>query len=61
MEDESTVRKLSRHILCECGYTVLEAENGADAIEIARQHADQIDIVVTDIVMPIMGGKKCCN
>ena len=58
VEDESTVRKLSRHILCECGYTVLEAENGADAIEIARQHADQIDIVVTDIVMPIMGAKK---
>ena len=58
VEDESTVRKLSRHILCECGYTVLEAENGAEAIEIARQHADRIDLVVTDIVMPIMGAKK---
>ena len=58
VEDESTVRKLSRHILCECGYTVLEAENGAEAIEIARQHAGHIDIVVTDIVMPIMGAKK---
>ena len=58
VEDESTVRKLSRHILCECGYTVLEAENGAEAIEIARRHAGQIDIVVTDTVMPIMGAKK---
>ena len=58
VEDESTVRKLSRHILCECGYTVLEAENGAEAIEVARRHAGQIDIVVTDIVMPIMGAKK---
>ena len=58
VEDESTVRKLSRHILCECGYTVLEAENGAEAIEIARRHAGRIDLVVTDIVMPIMGAKK---
>jgi PAS domain S-box-containing protein len=58
VEDESSVRKLSRHILSECGYTVLEAENGAEAIEIARQHAGRIDIVVTDIVMPIMGAKK---
>jgi PAS domain S-box-containing protein len=58
VEDESTVRKLSQHILRSCGYTVLEAENGAEAIEIARQHAGQIDIVVTDIVMPIMGARK---
>lgn len=58
VEDESTVRKLSQHILRSCGYTVLEAENGAEAIEIARQHAGQIDLVVTDIVMPIMGARR---
>ena len=58
VEDESTVRKLGRHILCECGYTVLEAENGVEAIEIARLYAGQIDLVVTDIVMPVMGTQQ---
>ena len=57
VEDEAAVRSLSRHILETCGYTVFEAENGEKAIDIALHHADKIDIIVTDVVMPIMGAR----
>jgi len=57
VEDESAVRSLSRHLLSTCGYHVLEAENGADAILVARRHAGTIDLVVTDVVMPVMGAR----
>ena len=58
VEDEAAVRSLSHHILKSCGYRVLEAENGACAIEVARLHAGEIDIVVTDVIMPVMGARK---
>jgi CheY-like chemotaxis protein len=57
VEDEAAVRSLSRHILETCGYTVFEAGNGEEAIDIALHHADEIDIIVTDVVMPIMGAR----
>jgi PAS domain S-box-containing protein len=57
VEDESAVRSLSRHMLSTCGYHVLDAENGAEAIQVARRHAGTIDIVVTDVVMPVMGAR----
>ena len=57
VEDEVSVRFLSRRILETCGYKVLEAENGAAAIEVAKRHAAEIDIVVTDVIMPIMGAR----
>ena len=58
VEDEAAVRLLSRHILKSCGYSVLEAENGMEAIDIAKLHADKIDIIVTDVVMPVMGARN---
>ncbi len=58
VEDEAAVRSLSHYILKSCGYRVLEAENGACAIEVARLHAGEIDIVVTDVIMPVMGARK---
>ena len=57
VEDEASVRSLSRHILETCGYTVFEAENGADAIDIALHHPGKFDIIVTDVVMPVMGAR----
>ncbi len=58
VEDEAAVRSLSHYILKSSGYRVLEAENGACAIEVARLHAGEIDIVVTDVIMPVMGACK---
>ncbi len=57
VEDEAAVRSLSRHILETHGYNVLEAENGETAIEMARLHPDKVDIIVTDVVMPVMGAR----
>jgi len=57
VEDEEMVRNLSREILEECGYTVIEAENGAEAL--AKCAPDcQIDLLMTDVVMPVMGGRE---
>ena len=56
-EDESGVRMLARRIMERAGFTVLEARHGADALLLWRQHADEIDVVVTDLVMPEMGGR----
>ncbi|HEY3381287.1 MAG TPA: PAS domain S-box protein [Vicinamibacterales bacterium] len=56
VEDEDAVRHLLRDILRRYGYTVLEAQNGPRAIEICQQHEGQIDLVITDMVMPQMSG-----
>jgi two-component system, cell cycle sensor histidine kinase and response regulator CckA len=56
-EDESGVRMLARRIMERAGFTVLEARHGADALLLWRQHVDEIDVVVTDLVMPEMGGR----
>ena len=58
VEDEDAVRALTRHGLTMLGYTVLEASRGEDAIRIARQHQGPIQLVVTDVVMPGMGGRQ---
>ncbi|MGH0035574.1 MAG: GAF domain-containing protein [Myxococcota bacterium] len=56
VEDEQAVRKLARRILERDGYRVLEARDGVEALETARQTADPIDLLITDVVMPRMGG-----
>jgi two-component system cell cycle sensor histidine kinase/response regulator CckA len=56
VEDEESVRALVRKILQSLGYDVLEAHNGEQALKIARQHPGAIDLVVSDLVMPEMGG-----
>lgn len=52
VEDEASVRRLAREFLEISGYTVLEASNGADAIQLAEQHDSPIHLMVTDVVMP---------
>lgn len=56
-EDEESVRALAARILRQQGYTVLEAQDGEAAIEIAREFAGDIDLVVTDVVMPGISGR----
>jgi CheY-like chemotaxis protein len=55
-EDEVGVRKYTREILERYGYVVVESTNGADALSIARSHPGPIHMLLTDIIMPIMGG-----
>jgi PAS domain S-box-containing protein len=56
-EDEEKVREAGQEILESLGYQVLTVENGREALK-AYQAADQIDLVLTDMVMPEMGGKE---
>ena len=55
-EDEESVRSLVRRALESEGYAVLEAEDGESAIAVAEQHALRVDVLVTDLVMPRLGG-----
>lgn len=57
VEDEDAVRALSRFTLQQCGYTVLEASQGEEAIRVARDHPETIHLLVTDVVMPGIGGR----
>jgi two-component system, cell cycle sensor histidine kinase and response regulator CckA len=58
VEDNVTVRKAAQRILSECGYEVLEAGNGADAIQVPQNHPKIIDLLVADLVMPGMNGRE---
>ncbi|MGO8786973.1 MAG: response regulator [Terriglobia bacterium] len=57
-EDEAGVRKYTREILARCGYMVLEASNGVEALSIAQNHGAPIHLLLTDIIMPVMGGME---
>ena len=61
VEDEEAVRQSTREFLTLKGYTVLEARNGTDALTVARTHCAPIHLMVTDVVMPQMGGSKTCG
>lgn len=56
VEDDATVREVTREILISEGYTVLEAVNGQTALELAMQFEEAIDLVVTDVRMPGVSG-----
>jgi signal transduction histidine kinase/ActR/RegA family two-component response regulator len=60
-EDEREVRKLSVQILKKQGYRVLEASNGVEALRIMEQQKDPIHLILTDVVMPQMGGKELAD
>jgi len=61
VEDEPAVRRLAVRALQRRGYTVLEAENGADALRIAREHGGDIHLLLADVVMPLLGGKRLAD
>lgn len=57
-EDEPLVRDFTALALRAQGFTVLEASDGGQALRLARETSGPIDLLVTDVVMPIMGGKE---
>jgi PAS domain S-box-containing protein len=57
VEDDDSVRELAREILEMNGYEVVEASNGVEALGVFEAHAGTVDMMVTDLVMPQMGGR----
>jgi CheY-like chemotaxis protein len=57
-EDAELVRHVAARILRQNGYTVLEAAQAGEALDIAQAHAGALDLLVTDMVMPQMGGDQ---
>ena len=58
VEDDENVRQIARSILVACGYTVLESEGGEEALGLCKTLGDSIDLLITDVVMPGMNGRK---
>ena len=59
VDDEEAIRELGKDILARFGYTVLMASDGETALEIYRENKKEISLVILDIIMPGMGGRKC--
>jgi len=58
VEDDDALRKLACEILEPQGYTVLEAQNGIEALRVSEAHGDRIHLMIADVVMPKMGGRE---
>jgi two-component system cell cycle sensor histidine kinase/response regulator CckA len=61
VEDDQAVRMVARRILACWGYTVLEAVTGAEALLIVERQGSEIDLVLTDMVMPEMSGPELAS
>jgi PAS domain S-box-containing protein len=57
-EDEQVVRDLVREILEGAGYTVLSAPDGREALRVSKAHGGDVDLMVTDVVMPGLSGRE---
>jgi two-component system, cell cycle sensor histidine kinase and response regulator CckA len=57
-EDEAPVRTLAARVLKRGGFRVLEAQDGGEALRLAEAHADEIDLLLTDVTMPVLGGRE---
>jgi two-component system cell cycle sensor histidine kinase/response regulator CckA len=57
-EDEELVRRLVQQLLVRLGYSVLVASNGVEALERLEEHQGDIDLLLTDVVMPAMNGRE---
>jgi CheY-like chemotaxis protein len=57
-EDEATVRRSVRRMLDRAGFKVLEARHGADALMVLAENGDAVDLLITDLRMPELGGHE---
>ena len=58
VEDDEQLRRLTHRALDAQGYTVLVADRGGTALDIARRHKGEIDLLLTDVIMPDTNGRK---
>jgi PAS domain S-box-containing protein len=58
VEDEEAVRLIVRRVLQDQGYAILEARDGNEALRICSQRGSEIDLVLSDVIMPGMGGRE---
>jgi signal transduction histidine kinase len=58
VEDEELVRKLVSEVLRRAGYQVLEAQDGAEALEVHEKYAGTVQLLLTDVIMPRMNGRE---
>jgi two-component system cell cycle sensor histidine kinase/response regulator CckA len=61
VEDEGAVRKLVAELLTMSGYTVLQARQGSEALQLCAGYADPIQLLVTEVVMPQMSGRELAD
>ena len=57
VDDEASIRQVTQRNLEACGYQVLTAKNGAEAIRLYSEHREKIQAVLTDMMMPVMDGQ----
>jgi len=60
-EDDETVRHLAAHLLAEAGYAVLAAEGGQQALRLAAAHRGPLHLLITDVIMPDVNGRKLAD
>jgi PAS domain S-box-containing protein len=61
VEDENTLRSITRQYLTRQGYTVLEANNGVSALRLSATHPGPIHLLLTDVIMPGMNGRELAD
>ncbi|MBS3919289.1 MAG: response regulator, partial [Deltaproteobacteria bacterium] len=59
VDDEEPIRNLGEQIFAKYGYTVLKVSDGESALKLYQEKKGEIALVVLDLIMPGMGGKKC--
>jgi len=60
-EDEDCVRSLTRQVLEICGYTVLDAADGAEAVRLFEKNAEAVQLLISDVVMPNLDGRSLAD
>jgi CheY-like chemotaxis protein len=61
VEDDDGVRELTERMLKHLGYSVLIARNGREALDVVRTSSSNVDLLLTDVVMPHMSGQELAD